>query len=192
MSTNFNLARLNENGSVDYIYVHWNGSPEDMIPVFLRGEYDASKINTVIEHGFASAIYENLGEQHDFDDHRLSLDNKWCVFYHRDRGDELEILHKEDFSKFVEEMSGDIHIEYCYLLLPDGRFVWTPASRKTPANLSDWREVGVESMTHYIANEAAYSDEKYRVGHLERAKALLEEMESLEKATALLDEMSDK
>ena len=86
MATRSLIGRQNQDGSIDYIYCHWDGYPSNN-GVILREHYtDPAKIDQLLDLGDLSSLAEEIGEKQDFDDRESQNDN-WCLAYGRDRGD---------------------------------------------------------------------------------------------------------
>ena len=83
MSTRSNIGILEPNGSVTYIYCHWDGYVSHHGPI-LRDHYKTEeKVRALIALGSISSLGEELGEKHDFNGPR----NGVCTAYGRDRGE---------------------------------------------------------------------------------------------------------
>jgi hypothetical protein len=99
MSTNANIGKLNSDGTITAIYLHWDGYL-DSAGKMLRTHYtDTAKIDGLLALGDLSVLGAELGEKHDFDEpHTANI----CTAYGRDR-DEDDINAKtylsiKDFS----------------------------------------------------------------------------------------------
>ena len=55
--------------------------------------------------GSCSVLYENIGDQHEFDDWEFFHEHHQCKFYHRDRGDKFEILKAKSEKSFYAKYS---------------------------------------------------------------------------------------
>ena len=101
-----------KNHSYDGVYLHFDGYPEGAGQM-LVDHYDTdAKVKELISHGGISSLGEMIGEKQDFSS-ILSSSTKQCKFYHRDRGDELDIeeLEYDEISKFAD----DCGAEFTYL-----------------------------------------------------------------------------
>ena len=86
MATRSLIGRQYQDGSIDYIYCHWDGYPSNN-GVILREHYsDSAKVDQLLALGDLSSLAEEIGEQQDFDDRESQQDN-WCLAYGRDRGE---------------------------------------------------------------------------------------------------------
>lgn len=115
MSTRSRIGIINEDGSIQSIYCHWNGY-YDYNGVVLYDDYQTiEKIKQLINLGsisyLASEIEPNDGDRHTFDH---PCDNV-VVAYHRDRREKgCSIQYSEDLEDFLE-LSYDSMAEYVYL-----------------------------------------------------------------------------
>lgn len=83
MGTRSNIGILEPNGSVTYIYCHWDGYVSHHGPI-LRDHYaTVEKVRALIALGSISVLGEELGEKHDFDGPHDGV----CNVYGRDRGE---------------------------------------------------------------------------------------------------------
>jgi hypothetical protein len=101
-----------KNHSYEGVYLHFDGYPEGAGQM-LVDHYDTdAKVKNLISHGGISSLGEMIGEKQDFSS-ILSSSTKQCKFYHRDRGDELDIeeLEYDEISKFAD----DCGAEFTYL-----------------------------------------------------------------------------
>jgi len=83
MGTRSNIGILEPNGSVTYIYCHWDGYVSHHGPI-LRDHYTTEeKVRALIALGSISSLGEELGEKHDFSGSHDGV----CNVYGRDRGE---------------------------------------------------------------------------------------------------------
>ena len=110
MSTNAEIAVLNENGSVEAIYLHWDGYNHNGAGDMLREHYtELDKVKELIKLGDLSTLGPEIGEKHDFD----SRDASVCTAYGRDRGEDGAAAdHYNDFAAFKREGCAQ---QYVYL-----------------------------------------------------------------------------
>lgn len=74
---------INPDGTVTAIYCHWDGYPENQMPI-LTGSYSTpEKVQELLALGNLSYLAESIGEKHDFG---KDVEG-WCMAYGRDRGD---------------------------------------------------------------------------------------------------------
>jgi hypothetical protein len=84
MSTRSHIGKQLEDGSIKYIYCHFDGY-EAGVGVTLKEHYtDEAKVDELLELGDLSYLRPEIGEKQDFDDRSTHNDN-WCLAYGRDR-----------------------------------------------------------------------------------------------------------
>jgi hypothetical protein len=95
MATRSNIAIKNSDGTVEAIYCHWDGYPENNGVILLEHYTDEAKIRELISLGDLSSLSSEIGEKHNFNsnEHR---NNNWCKAYGRDRGEEN--VGKKDYA----------------------------------------------------------------------------------------------
>ena len=101
-----------KNHSYEGVYLHFDGYPEGAGQMLVDHYNNDAKVKNLISHGGISSLGEMIGEKQDFSS-ILSSSTKQCKFYHRDRGDELDIeeLEYDEISKFAD----DCGAEFTYL-----------------------------------------------------------------------------
>ena len=112
MSTNSGIA-LRSGETFQTIYCHWDGYPENMLPI-LRGHYNSTELAAkLISYGDASFIDKKLeptpGVAHTF----MMPEQDVCVFYHRDRGDAWLSCQSVCYTK--KELFDQPAFEYIYI-----------------------------------------------------------------------------
>lgn len=85
MSTRSHIGKKLENGSIKYIYCHFDGYPEHNGEILKKHYTDEAKIDALLELGALSILGEEIGEEQDFE-RRDTHNPKWCLAYGRDRG----------------------------------------------------------------------------------------------------------
>ena len=86
MATRSHIGKQLPDGSIRYIYCHWDGYP-DCNGKILKNHYtDEAKVDALLELGSLSILGEEIGEQQNFDD-QSTHNGKWCLAYGRDRGE---------------------------------------------------------------------------------------------------------
>jgi hypothetical protein len=124
MATRSRIAIVNPNGTVESIYCHWDGYPENNGQLLLDN-YDYEMARELIDLGDISVLAK----------HPDSVEA-----YHRDRGEEYrEPRVDKDMDAFFES---DIE-EYGYLITPDGEWYM-----KSAYGHSDYMPLG-----YYFAEE---------------------------------------
>lgn len=112
MGTRSNIAIQNEDGTVDMVYCHWDGYPENN-GVILQNHYTTEDaVRELLSFGDMSSLGTEVGEQHDFD----SSPDGWTTFYGRDRGETGVGL--STYAN-LEEAQSDME-EYLYVFGTDG------------------------------------------------------------------------
>ena len=85
MATRSHIGIKQANGSIKYIYCHWDGYPEHNGAILKEHYTTEAKVNELMDLGDISILNEEIGEKQDFD--RIETHNdKWCLAYGRDRG----------------------------------------------------------------------------------------------------------
>lgn len=107
MSTRSWIGRQAADGSVTYIYAHWDGYPAHNGRILVESYTDPAKIDALLALGDLSVLGPELGHRHNFNTHgqrelwdytadppvkRLNRHYKrgedaWCLAYGRDRGE---------------------------------------------------------------------------------------------------------
>lgn len=101
MSTNSTIAMLNENGTVEQIYCHWDGYL-DYVGKILVEEYNTTEnIKELIALGSISELHGDIDK---------------VVAYHRDRGDKLEISVYKSMHDYLEN---SMCMEYNYIFVDE-------------------------------------------------------------------------
>lgn len=126
MATRSNIGILNQDGSVEYVYCHWDGYPSHNGRILKDHYTDEAKVRKLIANGAISTLGEEIGEQHDFDERFEDDDprSKWTRFYNRDRNEKnytSPILAKD-----LYDATGDME-EWFYLFV-EGEDVWLVAN----------------------------------------------------------------
>jgi hypothetical protein len=106
MSTNSRVAIQLKNRKIKSIYVHWDGYLSGVGQDLLDFYNTEEKVNELLELGNLSILGTSIGEKVDFDKFD-SRENKQCLAYGRDRGDEE--------SEAKEHLDSENEQEYNYL-----------------------------------------------------------------------------
>lgn len=108
MSTNSHIGLWNEESNrIDYIYCHWDGYPDWNGKILTEFYSDTNKVRELISHGDLSSLCSNINpktDKHSFD----TPEDDVCTFYHRDRGEPLEIRYDHGIDEFLD-------VNYAYL-----------------------------------------------------------------------------
>jgi hypothetical protein len=111
MATRGTIAKLNTDGTVTSIYVHWDSYPLGVGAMLAEHYTDSDKVDQLLALGDISTLEPEIGEQHDFD----NPTDGWTLSYGRDRGETgiYALPHMDvDGWKAVRNDSG---CEYGYL-----------------------------------------------------------------------------
>jgi hypothetical protein len=84
MSTRSNIAILNNDGSIEAIYCHWDGYPSHNGKILLDHYMSAKKVRALLALGDISILGAEIGEKHDFDQ---PAPEGVVTAYGRDRGE---------------------------------------------------------------------------------------------------------
>lgn len=102
MGTRSHIGKKLQDGTIKYIYCHWDGYPEHNGGILKEYYTDEVKVDTLLELGDLSILGEEIGEQQDFD--IISTHNdKWCLAYGRDRG---KTNTQANIAQTLEDMIG--------------------------------------------------------------------------------------
>lgn len=113
MSTNATIARHNKDGSIDEIYLHWDGYPEHAYEILKQHYTTQEKVDELIALGDLSVLAKNTdvksdmpvpeGVEHTYDTPVKDV----CIAYGRDRGEtgteakNVPMLQVEDFRSYA-------------------------------------------------------------------------------------------
>ena len=114
MSTRSNIGILNSDGTVNYIYCHFDGYLEHNGSILNEHYTTEGKVRMLMDLGDISILGENIGEKQDFNDISTHKDD-WCLAYGRDRG---EKRCKARTCSYVDYTKENFE-EYVYLFTPD-------------------------------------------------------------------------
>ena len=122
MSTNGTISYYDEaTNTIKGIYSH-RDSDVNSNGLTLHTHYNSlEKVKELVSKGGVSILDDNIGEKIDFNESDLRRTNKQCLFYSRDRGEDLEIFEFEEYDDFLEAQGQ----EYNYLFVGDE---WTYSS----------------------------------------------------------------
>lgn len=113
MGTRSYIGIVNEDKSIDAIYCHWDGYPSHNGEILINFYNNENAVRELIALGGLSSLEQriapNENEVHTFDNPIKGV----TVAYHRDRGEELEIMHFTDCESMINEGIG--YIEYFYV-----------------------------------------------------------------------------
>ena len=117
MATRAVIGKLQTDGSgIKAIYLHSDGYLEHAGRILAEHYRDESKVDELLNQGDLSAIDKNIGEKIEFGNYKLRAENKQCVFYGRDRGEQhrhFDMCTDElDLIRFADK---SCNAEYVYL-----------------------------------------------------------------------------
>lgn len=108
MSTR-SLIGVNSN-NIRSVYCHFDGYPEHHMPILQECYQTQEKANLLIDQGGISILDRRIGEEQDFQ----KVDEETCLFYHRDRKEELTIHDSKNWEEFLL-LAQESGTEYVYL-----------------------------------------------------------------------------
>ncbi len=122
MATRSTIAIEREDGTVAQVYCHWDGYLDHNGRILLEHYQDPAKVEQLIAHGSISSLKPEIGEKHDFDwyfnkseiseEMKQIYENRWTTFYHRDRGEDLEVTKFWNFDMY---RTSAVFEEYDYI-----------------------------------------------------------------------------
>jgi hypothetical protein len=124
MATRSHIGLRNLDGTVDYIYCHYDGYPQHNGKILAEHYQDIDKVKQLLELGSLSILSEEIGEQQDFDD-RSTHNEKWCLAYGRDRNQPNTSKRNTYFDNLLK----DDNVDYLYVF--DGNY-WKCYDTYTP------------------------------------------------------------
>ena len=129
-----------KNHSYEGVYLHFDGYPEGAGQMLVDHYDNDAKVKNLISHGGISSLGEMIGEKQDFSS-ILSSSTKQCKFYHRDRGEELNIeeLEYDEISKFADDCGAEFTYLYeggVWMVKEEPQFKGLMSLLLTPAELS--------------------------------------------------------
>lgn len=110
MATRSNIGILNQDGTVSYIYCHFDGYPEHNGSILNKHYTTEGKVRMLMDLGDISVLGENIGEKQDFNNRVKGT----CLAYHRDRGEEKNEARTCSYVDYTKEYFE----EYVYLFTP--------------------------------------------------------------------------
>jgi hypothetical protein len=126
MATRSHIGVKNTDGTVDYIYCHFDGYPEHNGKILTEHYQDMDRVNALMKLGNLSSLAEEIGEKHNFDNRVRN----WCHAYGRDR----EETDQSVGTAKITDLLTDDNVDYVYIF--DGEFwdCYSP-SRRTAINI---------------------------------------------------------
>lgn len=118
MATRSFVGIENEDGTIEAVYVHYDGYPSARAPILLKGYNTEKKLRRFLKLGNCSIIHEKIGKKHKFDRQYDEPSYEGCTFYGRDRGEtDQQSVHYDSRTEFLEECTED----YTYLFSVTGK-----------------------------------------------------------------------
>ena len=114
MSTRSYIGELYKDGSVLFVYCHFDGYPKHHLPI-LNEYYDThEKVQELLALGrisvLAPRVAPNTNESHSFDNPVKDV----VIAYHRDRGEELETCTARSRKEFEEYVDQNVDFGYLF------------------------------------------------------------------------------
>ena len=107
MSTRSNIGIRNTDGTIEYIYCHFDGYPEHNGEILTQYYTNDNRVKELLKLGDLSVLGKFIGEKQDFDN-RIK---DYCLAYGRDRG---ETGVSSSTTTLENLLSNDI-IDYTYI-----------------------------------------------------------------------------
>ncbi|MCK5612701.1 hypothetical protein KAR91_63095 [Candidatus Pacearchaeota archaeon] len=102
------------------IYCHWDGYPDHNGEILKNNYFTYAKMEKLIKLGGISILGEKIGKKTDFNKSAKGQ----CVAYHRDRGEELEIITLSPVDPFSVVMD-QYNAEYIYVMDKNGNLKYS-------------------------------------------------------------------
>jgi len=139
MATRSRIAIEKENGTVESIYCHWDGYPENNGRILVENYTDHEKVQALIDLGDISYLAPNVEAApdtgHTFND---PVDGV-VVAYGRDRGETG--IGKKSHSSVPDFFNGDIE-EYGYMFTQEGQWLVKSWGRDNqPCTVEDYLKI---------------------------------------------------
>jgi len=139
MATRSRIAIENQDGTVDSIYCHWDGYPENNGKILIENYKDHGKVQALIDLGDISYLAPNIEADPDT---RHTFNNPVdgvVVAYGRDRGETG--VNKKSHSSVPDFFNGDIE-EYGYLFTQEGQWLIKSWGRDNqPCTVEDYMNI---------------------------------------------------
>ena len=110
MSTRSHIGIRNTDGTVDYIYCHYDGYPSGVGETLTKHYTTYDKVKALIALGDLSVLGNEIGEKQDFNNRTKGS----CLAYGRDRGETGVEARKCSYVDYTKEYFE----EYIYLFTP--------------------------------------------------------------------------
>ena len=141
MATRSVIAKLDsKTKKIKAVYCHNDGYLAHVGTVLDSHYQDESKVDELLKNGDISILGNNIGEKIDFDDFELAHKNKQCLFYARDRGENIKskkpIILEDDIA-LLEFTDTACHAQYVYMYALGAWYVYCMAEDNQFAELDD-------------------------------------------------------
>lgn len=110
MATRSHIGVRNLDGTVDYIYCHFDGYPAHNGKILTNHYADMDKVNALMKLGDLSILGAEIGERQDFDD-RSTHNRDWCLAYGRDRNEPNTSVKNGNYNDIIS----DAQVDYVYI-----------------------------------------------------------------------------
>ena len=112
MATRSYIGKLTDEGTVNYIYCHYDGYLEHNGKLLKENYNTPEMVDELLSLGDISYLGEQIGQQQDFENPVKG----YTIAYGRDRG-EVDIEQRESL---LEDFGNDMGIDYFYLYTDEG------------------------------------------------------------------------
>jgi hypothetical protein len=110
MATRSHIGVRNTDGTVDYIYCHFDGYPTHNGKILTDHYADMDKVNALMKLGDLSILGAEIGEKQDFYD-RFTYERNWCLAYGRDRNEPNTSVKNGNYNDIIS----DTQVDYVYI-----------------------------------------------------------------------------
>ena len=107
MSTRSNIGIRNTDGTVEYIYCHFDGYPEYNGKILTQYYINVNRVKELLKLGDLSVLGKFIGEKQDFDNRAKDS----CLAYGRDRGE----TGVSSSTSTLENLLSNTTIDYVYI-----------------------------------------------------------------------------
>ena len=110
--------------SYEGVYLHYDGYPEHAGQILTEHYNTLAKVEELISHGGISVLGEVIGEKIDCS---IPVPDNQCTFYHRDRGEEINIK-KMEWLHEIDQFTDNSSAEFTYLFTDGEWLIHIPAT----------------------------------------------------------------
>lgn len=136
MATRSNIGYENEDGTVTYVYCHFDGYPSHNGQILVDYYTDLNRVKALVSYGDMSCLeprFEPANAGHSQDDPEGGV----VIYYGRDCGENGTEPRTKSYSDLLDLME-----EYAYVMKPSGE--WLMTSRYPSESKGIWRPVEME------------------------------------------------